>query len=252
MPSPMISSPMDKVFATRSYRPVPKTDADSDVDDSNATLTRRPRRRSVQQFLKRNLAAITITGLLLIIFMLVIAIIAEPFRQILVLKGSAGPVGQIGQRQCLPATPRTLLSCGNSTAEAEALGCTYDPLSACWLHRDCPHDYSDVFSHFNNGKPFIYYYDEAATRQMKDYNEVGHNANGFYWTSVREHLVHCLYLLRRGHDVHMRGDRLDSMLADIDHVDHCTNFLANWLRRPDPALEHLGTQGKTDCFMSCS
>lgn len=87
---------------------------------------------------------------------------------------------------------------------------------------------------------------------MKDYHEVGQNVNGFYWTSVREHLVHCLYLLRRGHDVHMRGDRLDTMLADMDHVDHCTNYLANWLRRPDPELEELGTQGKTSCFMSCS
>lgn len=86
---------------------------------------------------------------------------------------------------------------------------------------------------------------------MKDYDEVGRNPD-FYWTSIREHLVHCLYLLRRGHDVHMRGDRLDTMLGDLEHVDHCTDMLANWLRRPDPVAESIGTQGQTHCFMSCS
>lgn len=247
---------MDKM-STCSYQPVPKIEPGSDNADSDVALTGRPRRRLMSSFFKRNLAAITINGLILVLILLVMAVIAaitiEPFRQILILRTSSTGSNYLkGQRQCLPTAPRTTLSCGNSTAEAEEKGCTYDPLSACWLHQECPRDYSDVFATFNDGKPFIYYYDEAATHQMKDYAEVGHNENGYYWTSVREHLVHCLYLLRRGHDVHMRGDRLDSMLADIDHVDHCTNFLANWLRRPDPSLEHLGTQGKTDCFMSCS
>lgn len=255
--SVLSSLEIDTNMSTRDYHPVPKREPDSDNADSDVTLTGRPRRRLVPGFLKRNLAAITITGLILVLILLVMAVIAaitiEPLREVLILKTSPSQSNDIkGQRQCLPTAPRTTLSCGNSTAEAEAMGCTYDPLSACWLHRECPHDYSHEFATFNDGKPFIYYYDESATHRMKDYNEVGHNANGFYWTSVREHLVHCLYLLRRGHDVHMRGDRLDSMLSDIEHVDHCTNFLANYLRRPDPFLEHLGTQGKTNCFMSCS
>ncbi|KAE8313936.1 hypothetical protein BDV41DRAFT_576358 [Aspergillus transmontanensis] len=226
---------MEKIYL-RNYEPVPKADHVEDSGDSDTTLRVRPRHRSVQQHLKRNLATITITGLLLILPLLS------------VYSGSHHD----GQRQCLPTAPRTRLSCGNSTEEAEALGCTYDPLSACWLHQECPHDYVKEFTEFNNGKPFIYYYDKERTRQMKDYNEVGRNVNGFYWTSNREHLVHCLYLLRRAHDVHMRGDRLDTMLVDIEHTDHCTNMLANWLRRPDPALDELGTQGQTHCFMSCS
>lgn len=248
---------MDKM-STRSYQPIPKREPDSDTNaDSETSLTGRPRRRVMHSFIRRNLAAITITGLILVLILLVMAVIAaitiEPFRQVLILKtSSSGSTYLKGERQCLPAAPRTTLSCGNSTTEAEERGCTYDPLSTCWLHKECPHDYSHEFATFNNGKPFVYYYDEMATHRMKDYTEVGHNENGYYWTSVREHLVHCLYLLRRGHDVHMRGDRLDTMLSDIDHVDHCTNFLADWLRRPDPALERLGTQGKTDCFMSCS
>ena len=247
---------MDKIFS-RNYDPVPNGDGDG---DSDATITNRPPRRGFQQFLKRNLAAITITGLLMILLLVVIAVITaitvEPFRKVVVVKGPpsdslAYPESLEGQRQCLPPAPRVRYSCGNSTKEAEALGCAYDPLAGCWLHKECPHDFTHEFAHFNNGKPFVYFYDEAATKQMKDYTELGNNPD-FYWTAVREHLVHCLYLLRRGHDVHMRGARLDNMLGDLEHVDHCTNMLANWLRRPDPALEEIGTQGQTHCFMSCA
>ncbi|KAJ5774137.1 hypothetical protein N7457_009033 [Penicillium paradoxum] len=246
---------MDNVFA-RNYEPVPKTEADG---DSDTTMTNKPPRRGVQQFLKRNLAAITITGLLMVLFLLVLAVIAaitmEPLRQVLAMKDPSSslayPDTLKGQRQCLPPTPRIRYSCGNSTEEARKLGCTYDPLAGCWLHEECPHDFTHEFAHFHNGKPFVYFYDEEATKPMKDYTEVGDNPD-FYWTEVREHLVHCLYLLRRGHDVHMRGDRLDNMLGDLEHVDHCTNMLANWLRRPDPALDKVGTQGFTHCFMSCS
>ncbi|CAG7922731.1 unnamed protein product [Penicillium olsonii] len=248
---------------SRNYEPVPKADTDG---DSDVTLTNRQTRRGVPGFLKRNLAAITITGLLVVLMMLVVAVITsitvEPFRQILVVKtpvplatghtGHAGdavyPVELEGQRQCLPTKSRTTYSCGNSTTEAEERGCAYDPLAGCWLHKECPRDFTHEFATFNNGQPFVYYYDEAMTQQMKDYDEVGRNPDR-YWTSIREHLVHCLYLLRRGHEVHMRGDRLDTMLGDLEHVDHCTNMLADWLRRDDPVLDHVGTSGFTHCFI---
>ncbi|CAG8030879.1 unnamed protein product [Penicillium salamii] len=247
----------------RNYERLPKTDADG---DSDVTITSRQSRRGLSGFLKRNLAAITITGLLLVLMLLVVAVITaitvEPFRQILVMKspmptptGHTGkavyPIELQGQRQCLPTKTRTTYSCGNSTTEAEERGCAYDPLAGCWLHKECPRDFTHEFSTFNNGKPFVYYYDEAMTQQMMDYEEVGRNP-ARYWTSIREHLVHCLYLLRRGHEVHMRGDRLDTMLGDLEHVDHCTNMLADWLRRDDPVLDHVGTSGFTHCFMNTS
>ncbi|CAG8132377.1 unnamed protein product [Penicillium salamii] len=246
---------------SRNYERLPKTDADG---DSDVTITSRQSRRGLSGFLKRNLAAITITGLLLVLMLLVVAVITaitvEPFRQILVMKspmpiptGHTGkvvyPIELQGQGQCLPTKSRTTYSCGNSTTEAEKRGCAYDPLAGCWLHKECPQDFTHEFSTFNNGKPFVYYYDEAMTQQMMDYEEVGRNP-ARYWTSIREHLVHCLYLLRRGYEVHMRGDRLDTMLGDLEHVDHCTNMLADWLRRDDPVLDHVGTSGFTHCFIS--
>ncbi|CAI7636501.1 unnamed protein product [Penicillium manginii] len=163
-------------MSTRNYQPVPKREIDSDNADSDVTLTGRPRRRFAPVFFKQNLAAITITGLILVLILLVMAVIAaitiEPFREVLIFRASPTGTNDLkGQRQCLPTAPRTTLSCGNSTADAEEKGCTYDPLSACWLHKECPRDYSDVFATFNDGKPFIYYYDEAATHRMKDYTE---------------------------------------------------------------------------------
>jgi hypothetical protein len=39
-----------------------------------------------------------------------------------------------------------LLCGGLTTNEAEALGCSYDPLAGCWLHKECPHDFTDEFA----------------------------------------------------------------------------------------------------------
>ncbi|CAG8888400.1 unnamed protein product [Penicillium egyptiacum] len=221
---------MDKVFS-RDYHPVSKSDADGDRD---ATVTNRPPRRGIQQ-------SETKPG-------------SNHHHRLAHNPAAPGDCRNHSRRcRTLPQipSPQVRYWCGNSTKEAEALGCAYDPLAGCWLHKECPHDLTHEFAHFNNGKPFVYFYDVAATQQMKHYTELGNNPD-FYWTAVREHLVHCLYLLRRGHDVHMRGDPLDNMLADLEHVDHCINMLANLLRRPDPALEEIGTQGQTHSFMSCA
>ncbi len=69
-----------------------------------------------------------------------------------------------------PTAPRRVpLSCGNSTEEAEALGCAYDVLAANWLHRDCPRDYVDEYYHFQNGTAWPYFSDQKGTHQMSLY-----------------------------------------------------------------------------------
>lgn len=82
---------MDKVFS-RDYDPVPKGDADG---DSDATITNRPPRRGFQQFLKRNLAAITITSLLMILLLVVIAVITA------ITVGGTLPQGRCRKRSTL-------------------------------------------------------------------------------------------------------------------------------------------------------
>jgi hypothetical protein len=145
------------------------------------------------------------------------------------------------------APRRTPLSCGNSTEEAEALGCVYDVLAANWIHQDCPRDYVDEFYYFQNGTAWPYYADQNGTHQMSFY-ELAHN--GYYWSSTREHLVHCSFMLRRGHDVMARGDRLDGLVGKLEHANHCAQYLMENLGLPDEELDKIRTYG-TIGFLIC-
>ncbi|KAJ5094251.1 hypothetical protein N7456_010112 [Penicillium angulare] len=238
------------------YGPVPEADHE-DVPEAEAEAADAPvfntRYKSISEPIKQNAALqiIIIISLLLITILLSVALITGS----LILNPANAPIHNQtlqSQRQCIQTTPRTTFSCGNSTAEAEELGCKYDPLSRCWLHQSCPHDHAEDFAYANNGKPFPYFYDETLQHKMKSYKEVGDNAEGVFYSSLREHLMHCLFLIRRGHDVHRRGDRLDEMLADMEHVDHCTDFLKEWLQRSDPVLDQIENLGKKVCFLSCT
>ncbi|EPE33498.1 hypothetical protein GLAREA_06511 [Glarea lozoyensis ATCC 20868] len=145
------------------------------------------------------------------------------------------------------APRRTPLSCGNSTEEAEALDCEYDVLAANWLHRDCPRNYVDEFYYFQNGTAWPYYTDQNGTHQMSLY-ELAHK--GYYWSSTREHLVHCSFMLKRGHDVMARGDRLDGLVGSLEHANHCAQYLMENLGLPDEELDKIRTYGTIGFLLS--
>ncbi|KAJ5437904.1 uncharacterized protein N7458_008902 [Penicillium daleae] len=113
---------MDLVFSKK-YQPVPKAEPDDDAGSDTTVTNRRRRRHPTSLFPKRNLAAITISSLLLVLILLVFTMIAiltfEPLREVIIVKSSPlKSAAWHGQRQCLPTTPRRTLSCGNSTTEA--------------------------------------------------------------------------------------------------------------------------------------
>lgn len=68
----------------------------------------------------------------------------------------------------LATTPPPLkFSCGNSTAEAIAKGCTWDALSSHWLHPECPHDFSAEFLAYQMSyKPAYWYLPSPLSHQI--------------------------------------------------------------------------------------
>lgn len=223
------------------YKAVPASDEDADADDGVPDPHLKMRSPTKPSFLKRHLATILIVLLSLTTLLLLLAVTAAitlpPIRSAILLRFSADY-----------PNPRPVLHCGNTTAEAEAQGCEYDPLAACWLHPDCPHDYSEEFMTYNDGEPFHYYYDQAKTRRFESWDELAQL--GYYWSSTREHLVHCSFIIRRGQDTRARGARVDSMVSSLHHVDHCAEFLADQLGKPLETLEEMGTYGEVG-FLEC-
>lgn len=73
---------------------------------------------------------------------------------------------------------------------------------------------------------------------------------GEYWSTAREHIVHCGFVLKRGHAVMARGDRLDSMTGGFGHSVHCVQFLLDGLRMSERELDQIVTYS-TIGFLSC-
>lgn len=223
------------------YKSVPESEAEIDIalpelEQKEFEKDEPPPRRK-RGFLRRHVLTILLILLSLTTALLILSITAaitiQPLREYL---------------HTLSKTTRPVRSCGQTATEARARGCEFDPLAACWLHKDCALDYTEEFLSFVDGKPFEYYYDQAGTRKMEHVDEIAEL--GYYWSSIREHLVHCSFILRRGHDTRDRGARVDSMAGDLHHSDHCSEFLMDNLGKTEAELDRIGTYGEVG-FLTC-
>ena len=115
-----------------------------------------------------------------------------------------------------------LLKCGNSTAEAKALGCRYDILLNHWVPSQCWDQ--EMIDEYQDDDSWTAYYDEALTQPIKTIDEMGDRDH--YWTSARDHINHCAMMWKKQFWV-MFEDRsaMDSLVAGPGHTDHCAQYL---------------------------
>lgn len=112
-------------------------------------------------------------------------------------------------------------TCGNSTEEALSMGCKYDASLGGWLPVAC-FDQAWVDDYLADGSN-IAYADRNLTRRMT-HEEV--LERGFYWSSFRDHLNHCVAGWRRQSQAFFE-DRpaLDSTVINVAHATHCAQLL---------------------------
>lgn len=135
------------------------------------------------------------------------------------------------------------LSCGNSKEEAKASGCEYDILTNHWLPRQCK-DAKSISDYQSDGS-WMPYGDLARTERLS-VAELGERE--FYYTSLRDHIVHCAMLWRRQYRAFSEGWKfVDSITADSNHTDHCSGFLMNMADlenfRTEPIVVSVGRSG---------
>jgi hypothetical protein len=141
------------------------------------------------------------------------------------------------------------LSCGNSTAEARALGCTYDPLSVVWIPEPCfDKEMTEAYQKAGN---WIGSNDWQGI-EMLDLEAMSERvAPSGYFTSARDHVVHCAYSWLRQHRGYLRGGLyLDDDSLDFSHTQHCAEVLIHALDLDLEALEQRTTMA-TVGFSSC-
>ena len=123
------------------------------------------------------------------------------------------------------------LHCGSTSAEAEALGCVFDPLMASWLPKNCPSYGREEFSQVIQRDNLSYYFEENGkpTDRLINMEAFPHMDGIMYWGTVMEHLTHCAYTLKRIIYTQHTNGRFDTVTGNFSHTDHCVEFLISGL-----------------------
>ncbi|KAK0707795.1 hypothetical protein B0H67DRAFT_556417 [Lasiosphaeris hirsuta] len=141
------------------------------------------------------------------------------------------------------------LSCGNSTAEARALGCKFDPLSFLWVPEPCfDSETNEAYQKAVNWHG----YNDAEGKEMLDLDTMSERVEPFkYFTSIREHAIHCAYVWQKQHRGYLRGGLyLDDNSASFHHTRHCSEVLMHTTDLDPKGLGNFTTE-TTVGFSSC-
>ncbi|KAM4056981.1 hypothetical protein HRG_003834 [Hirsutella rhossiliensis] len=113
--------------------------------------------------------------------------------------------------------------CGNSPAEARALGCHFDSAIHAWLPKDCltDDDLEDEALMYQ-GRDWPYEIDGKNMTleqvQAGDYHNIT--------TTFDMHMTHCMYVLKRMHRVMLDAtQKMDSYTVNFNHTTHCVHLL---------------------------
>lgn len=116
------------------------------------------------------------------------------------------------------------LPCGQTVAEAEAAGCTYDRLAHLWLPRECSRSRNTDYLSYDNGKPFQYWLDGDGLQPV-DISQQAYGTGVF--STTKEHLAHCAFTLLRTSDWMRNRGRWERKVLNPNHFEHCVMLLLN-------------------------
>ncbi|KAE9970820.1 hypothetical protein BLS_004743 [Venturia inaequalis] len=116
--------------------------------------------------------------------------------------------------------------CGDSTTEAESLGCKFDSLSMAWLPEQCRDD--ELTAEFNtkgggpNGE-WIYYADKLHTEEIDVavVAAMGNDPSARVHMGKDWHMVHCVYYWRKQFRTRTNGKIVEPRSDTEDHIKHC-------------------------------
>ncbi len=139
--------------------------------------------------------------------------------------------------------------CGNSSAEALSLRCSFDQLTWSWYPPQCPHYANDDFL---GAEQWQYYNDLRSKEPLVGENWTKALDNQLpLWGERREHLTHCVYLFLSVGQVLRDGTRYSTKLGEYEHLNHCSKVVLESMRK-DPDWHKIETfVGKVSYEQTC-
>lgn len=130
------------------------------------------------------------------------------------------------------------LDCGNSLAEAQQRGCTYDQLTLRWLPETCSRVGLDEYLDASAPVGWKYWLDSEG--KMPVHNISMYTNGTALYTTEREHLTHCTYQLIRAADGLRSRGAVDTRARDFAHNHHCATRLLK-AAMDTPRLDEITT-----------
>ncbi|KAF2636766.1 hypothetical protein P280DRAFT_384334, partial [Massarina eburnea CBS 473.64] len=139
--------------------------------------------------------------------------------------------------------------CGNSSAEALALGCSWDQLTWSWYPPNCPHYANDDFM---AAEQWRFYLDPEGKKEATGEDWVkGLDNNLDLFGERREHLTHCVYMFLSIGQILRDKTPYSTKLGEYEHVEHCAQIMLDALRQ-DKHWNHMETStGMVSYEQSC-
>jgi hypothetical protein len=136
--------------------------------------------------------------------------------------------------------------CGSSTAEARAMGCKYDTMSAAWLPDICRDDglsaEFDLTGDGPDGK-WQYWADRAQKRllSMQELSELA-DTHGVFYTTWAWHIRHCTFRWKKQLSSGFQRAKMNEVDA-VAHIEHCDRVIFS-----DPTVivaSYIGLNGSS-------
>jgi hypothetical protein len=121
--------------------------------------------------------------------------------------------------------------CGNSSAEAIALGCSFDQLTWAWLPPGCLNFANDDFLKAEE-KPWTYYEDPHAkvVVEKEAWNQVL-DGELMIFGERREHVTHCVYVFLSLGQLIRDGTPYPPKLVEYAHIHHCATLFLDIVKK---------------------
>ncbi|PTB49542.1 hypothetical protein M431DRAFT_534679 [Trichoderma harzianum CBS 226.95] len=130
--------------------------------------------------------------------------------------------------------------CGNTEAEAIALGCRFDLMTWAWLSSSCPRYASDEFITADS-EPWRYYMDVQGFLEVRGDNWTSALNNQVpIYVERREHITHCLYTFLSMAQAIRDGTQTFPRLSGYGHIRHCVMIVLDSAKF-DPAWKNIDT-----------
>ncbi|KAI0874872.1 hypothetical protein GGS24DRAFT_489680 [Hypoxylon argillaceum] len=120
--------------------------------------------------------------------------------------------------------------CGKTPAEARALGCSYDLLSATWWPAACEdqstaREFEEWLRSPKRVRPWPFYLDKNGTQHLETLEQLSEMAGQDIWTTQEFHTGHCMLWWKRLHKS-MEGRIATNIWAgEYHHTAHCSSLL---------------------------